>query len=60
MQEGDGTMRKALSKDVDKVGMGSDGDSMVLIVKGEPFLELKMEDYGMEELGRLFSKLQPS
>lgn len=39
--------------------MGRTGDSMVLIVKGEPFVELVIADYGMEALGELFSKLQP-
>jgi len=56
----EGEMRKALSKDIDKVGMGAGGASMVLIVKGEDFLELKMEDYAMDDLGMLFSQLQPS
>lgn len=45
--------------DVLQVGMGSGGESMILIVKGEPFMELKMTDYSMDDLGTLFSKLQP-
>ena len=54
----DATMRKALLSDVEKVGMGKTGDSMVLIVKGEEFMELSMADYNMEALGDFFSKLQ--
>jgi hypothetical protein len=38
--------------------MGASGDSMVLFVKGEAFLELKISDYPMDQLGVLFSKLQ--
>ena len=44
---------------IDKVAMGPDGSSMVVMVAGEPFVEIVVSDFPMEQLGKFFEKLNP-
>ena len=52
-------VRQTEIKKIDKVAMGEGGMSMIVMVAGEPFVEIKVEDYPMDKLGEFFQKLTP-
>jgi len=52
-------MKSTKIREIEKVAMGGDGASMVVMVAGEPFVEIIVSDYPMDELGAFFQKLSP-
>ena len=57
MQEEDDVLRETSLKDIQKVGMGKDPNSMAVLVAGSPFVEISVADYPMDQLGAFFQKI---
>eukprot|EP00960_Hanusia_phi_P071297 767520-Hanusia_phi.AAC.1 len=57
LQEGDQDLRTTSLKDIQKVAMGKDPNSMAIFVAGDPFVEISVTDYPMDQLGAFFQKL---
>ena len=53
-------MKSTEIKQIEKVAMGADGGSMVVMVAGQPFVEIIVNDFPMDQLGAFFQKLTPS
>ena len=52
-------MKTTKIREIDKVAMGPDGGSMIVMVGGEPFVEIVVSDFPMDQLGAFFQKLTP-
>ena len=57
MQEEDDVLRETSLKDIQKVGMGKDPNSMAVLVAGSAFVEISVADYPMDQLGAFFQKI---
>jgi|LauGreDrversion2_3_1035106.scaffolds.fasta_scaffold68256_1 hypothetical protein len=53
-------MKTTKIREIEKVAMGPDGGSMVVMVGGEPFVEIVVSEFPMEQLGAFFQKLTPA
>lgn len=53
-------MKNTKIREIEKVAMGPDGSSMIVMVGGVPFVEIVVNDFPMDQLGAFFQKLTPA